>query len=605
MGSGVFARLGGTISGKTAASVAAGVLVVGGAAGAGVWWTTRGEPHVVVVQRSASVEVPAGGEQSVIAPCEKHETALGGGYAIGGGGFATTSEFVGAAWLSAAYNPGDAPVTLTSYALCVNAKPEFEPHQEFTDRAAHAFKDHYVKLTSTDEGPFHDLSTDGPYAKAFREALARPACTGGFTMIGVEFRATRYLQGRGVAPVPMDTLSTDEVLDGKPAPGHWTVSVNPGTELSPVSFRMWNSEGAERKTHVLDPQPPQSNYAVDVRPVCVRLKDVSIATAAVTVGAGDTADATVKCPKGRLLLGGGFHFPADNERGGGPQRYFGDGWLYASTDAPTPGTSGRPVKDWHVTGVNRQRAGADYHDTVWIEHSDGETLTGNVYLDNHAHGAGDNQIRVFPAPDSQRMVASAVCGTIDAEPTSPDKGAAPPTVNRPVLPPALDLEPSKSGHVNSATPLPGGSASPSPGSGGSPSASPTPRTPNSPGPTTGGPNRPPATQPGRSPSAQPQAPAVSIQQPGAGGRLRRGCEEPFGGTARTRPGDRAITDPQATTWQIIGPNGPVTIGAGASGRFQVPLLADGTYPLVFSATDTASGLTGSARTSIQIVGCLR
>lgn len=604
MGSGIFARVGGTISGKTAASVAAGVLVVGGAAGAGVWWTAQGKPHVVVVQRSASVEVAAGGEQSVIAACEKHETALGGGYAVGGGAFATTNEFVGSAWLAAAYNPGDAPVTLTSYALCVNAKPEFEPHQEFTPRAAHAFKDHPVKITGSDEGPIHDLSTDGPYAKAFRSAQAQPTCTGGFTMIGVEFRATRYLQGRAVAPVPMDKLTTDGAVGGKP--WQWTVSVNPGTELTPVSFRMWNSEGAERKTHVLDPQPPQSNYAVDLRPVCVRLKDVSIATATVTVGAGGTADAGVKCPKGRLVLGGGFHFPADNEMaGGGPQRFFGDGWLYASADGPTPGKSGLPVKDWHVTGHNQQRTGADYHDTVWIEHSDGETLTGNVYLDNHAHGAGDNRLRIFPVPDSQRMVASAVCGTIDAEPTSPDKGAAPPTVNRPVLPPALDLAPSKSGPAASASPLPGGSPSPSPSPGGSPGPSPTPRTPNSPGPTTGGPNQPPATRPGHSPSGQPQAPAVSVQQPGAGGRLRRGCEEPFAGTARTRPGDRAITDPQATTWQIIGPNGPVTIGAGASGRFTVPLLADGTYLLVFTATDTASGLTGSARISVQITGCLR
>ncbi|MFF4007751.1 hypothetical protein [Streptomyces sp. NPDC001717] len=605
MGSGVFARLGGTISGKTAASVAAGVLVVGGAAGAGVWWTTQGKPHVVVVQRSASAQVPAGGEQSVIAPCEKHETALGGGYAVGGAGFSTAGEFVGAAWLAAAYNPGDAPVTLTSYALCVNAKPEFAPHQEFTPRAAHAFKDHEVKITSHDEGPVHDLSTDGPFAGAYRRAEARPACGSDFTMLGVEFRAARNVPGRAVAPVPMDKLTTYEVA-GRPTPATWTVSVNPGTELSTGSFRMWNSEAAERKTSILDPQPPQSNYAVDVRPVCVKLKDVSIATATVAVGAKGTADATVKCPKGQLVLGGGFRFPADSEGGSNnPQRFFGDGWLYASADGPTPGTSGRPVKDWHVTGQNQQQAGIDYHDTVWIEHSDGETLTGNVYFDNHAHGAGDNELRVRPVPDSQRMVASAVCGTIDAEPTSPDKGAAPPTVNRPVLPPALDTEPSQSGPVNSATPLPGGSASPSPSSGGSPSASPTPRTPNSPGPTTGGPGRPPATQPGHSPSAQPQAPAVSIQQPGAGGELRRGCEEPFGGTARTRPGDRAITDPQATTWQIIGPNGPVTIGAGASGRFRVPLLADGTYPLVFSATDTASGLTGSARTSVQIVGCLR
>ncbi|MFG2873746.1 hypothetical protein ACGFYU_01755 [Streptomyces sp. NPDC048337] len=606
MSSGVFAKVGVAISGKTAAVVAAGALVVGGAAGAGVWWAAQG-PHLVVVQRSASVQVPAGGEQAVVAGCEKHETALSGGYAIDGNGFATTSEFIGAAWLAAAYNPGDAPVTLTSYALCVNARPEFEPHQEFTVRAAHAFKDRGAKVTSGDDGPIHDLSTDGPYAGAFRTAQAQPACFGGYTMVGAEFRAARAVPGRAVAPVPLDKLTTDEAVDGKSSPGHWTISVNPGTELSTGPFPMRDSEAVERKTRILDPQPPQANYAVDLRPICVRLKNVSIATATVAVGAGGTAEATVKCPKGRLVLGGGFLFPADNEGSSGPQRFLGDGWLYASADGPTPGSSGRPVKDWHVTGHNQQRAGTEYHNSVWIEHSDAETLTGNGYFDNHAHGAADQELRGATLPDSQRMVASAVCGTIDAEPTSADKGAAPPTVTRPELPPSLDLAPSKGGAVPSSSPSPGASPSPSPSpsAGGSPGVSPTPRTPTTPGQTTGGPSRPPATQPGRSPSAQPQAPAVTIDQPGGGGRLRRGCEETFSGTARTRPGDRPITDPQATTWQIIGPNGPVTIGAGASGRFLVPLLADGTYPLVFSATDTAAGLTGSARISVQIVGCLR
>ncbi|MFC9293696.1 hypothetical protein ACFTWH_06525 [Streptomyces sp. NPDC057011] len=610
MSAGLFAKAGAAISGKTAAVVAAGALVVSGAAGAGVWWAARG-PHLAVVQRSASVQVPAGGEQAIVAGCAKHETALGGGYAIDGNGFATTSEFIGAAWLAAAYNPGDAPVTLTSYALCVNAKPEFEPHQDFTPRAAHAFRDRGAKATSGDDGPIHDLSTDGPYAQAFRTAEARPACFGGYTLVGVEFRAARSVTGRPVAPVPLDKLTTDEAADGKPAPGHWTVSVNPGTQLSTGSFPMRDSVAVERKTRILEPQPPQANFAVDLRPICVRLKDVSIATAAVAVGAGATADATVKCPKGRLVLGGGFLFPADNEGGDGPQRFLGDGWLYASADGPTPGSSGRPVKDWHVTGHNQQRAGTPYHNSVWIEHSDAETLTGNGYFDDHGHSADDQLLRGSALPDSQRMVASAVCGTIDAEPTSPDEGTPPPAVTRPELPPSLDLAPSKAGPTPSSSPSPGASPSPSPSPStspnpsGSPGVSPTPRTPSTPGPTTGGPNRPPSTQPGRSPSAQPQAPAVSIEQPGGGGKLRRGCEEAFAGTARTRPGDRAITDPQATTWQIIGPNGPVTIGAGASGRFLVPLLADGTYPLVFSATDTAAGLTGSARISIQIVGCLR
>ncbi|MER5730264.1 hypothetical protein ABT084_18325 [Streptomyces sp. NPDC002138] len=597
------AKVGGAISGKTAAVVAAGALVVSGGVGAGIYLAAQG-PHVTVVQRSASVQVPAGGEQAIVAGCEKHETALGGGYAVDGGGFATTSEFVGSAWLAAAYNPGDAPVTLTSYALCVNAKPEFAPHEKFTDRA-HAFKDHGSKIASNDAGPIHDLSTDGPFAGAFRTAEARPTCTGGFTMLGVEFRAARNVPGRGVAPVPLDKLATYDV-SGKPMPATFRVSVNPGTELSTGSFRLFNSEAVERKTRILDPQPPQANYAVELRPVCVRLKDVSIATATVSVAAGGAADATVKCPKGQLVLGGGFQFPADNEQGNGPQRYLGDGWLYASADGPTPGTSGRPVKDWHVTGRNQQRAATDYHDTVWLEHSDGETLTGDGYFDNHAHGAGDMEVRIIPVPDSQRMVASAVCGTIDAEPTSPDKGAAPPALIHPSLPPAVDLGPATGKPAPSATPSPGASGtSPSPSPSGSPGASPTTRTPTTPGQTPSDPNHPPTTQPGNSPSARPQAPAVAIGRPGGGGKLRRGCEESFSGTAHTRPGNRSITDPQATTWQIIGPNGPVTIGAGASGTFLVPLLADGTYPLVFSATDTAAGLTGSARISVQIVGCLR
>ncbi|GLV82676.1 hypothetical protein Slala03_23650 [Streptomyces lavendulae subsp. lavendulae] len=98
---------------------------------------------------------------------------------------------------------------------------------------------------------------------------------------------------------------------------------------------------------------------------------------------------------------------------------------------------------------------------------------------------------------------------------------------------------------------------------------------------------------------------VSIQRPGAGGQLRRGCEEAFAGTARTRPGDRPLTDPQYTAWRLAGPDGPVVLGAGPSGGFVVPLLPDGTYPLTFTATDPDSGLTATARVSVRVVGCLR
>ncbi|WP_327130821.1 hypothetical protein OG311_05025 [Streptomyces sp. NBC_01343] len=49
----------------------------------------------------------------------------------------------------------------------------------------------------------------------------------------------------------------------------------------------------------------------------------------------------------------------------------------------------------------------------------------------------------------------------------------------------------------------------------------------------------------------------------------------------------------------------MALGAGASGRFLVPPLPDGTYKLVFTATDPAAGLTGSAEISVRIVGCIR
>ncbi|MFJ7206517.1 hypothetical protein ACIQWR_23665 [Streptomyces sp. NPDC098789] len=120
------------------------------------------------------------------------------------------------------------------------------------------------------------------------------------------------------------------------------------------------------------------------------------------------------------------------------------------------------------------------------------------------------------------------------------------------------------------------------------------------------------SRPGNTPrtSAPPPPPTrttVTIDAPGSGAGLRRGCQEAFAGTARAHPGEQLITDPQRTGRQIQGPNGAVALGAGASGRFTVPLLPDGTYPLVFAATATApaSGLTGSAQVSVRIVGRIR
>ncbi|MFF4099576.1 hypothetical protein [Streptomyces sp. NPDC001903] len=611
MGSGVFAKLGSAITAKTAAVAAAGALVVSGAVGAGVWALGDG-PRLAVVQRSVSVQVAAGGEQSAVAACQAHEKALGGGYAITGGGFATNSLFVGDAWLAAAYNPDAAPATLTSYALCVNAKPEFLGGVTWSEQA-HAFHDRGNKVTATGGGFIHDLTTEGPFAEAARHASASPSCPGDFTSLGTEFRAGRTVTGRGVAPVPLDTLTTKSVFAGE-AKAVPYAALNPGTRLSPGVFPLHSSENIVRQTRIEDPQPPEANYAVALRPICVRLKDVSVATAKVTVAAGGSADAAVSCPKGKLVVGGGFQFPAENETGAAeaPARFFGDGWLYAPTDAPAAGgePSGAKVKAWHVTGRNQQKAGLDYHDSVWIEHSDRETLTGNGYFDTHRRGPDDQELRVAPVPDGQSLVASAVCAKIDAKPTEPAKAPAPPSVSRPELPHALDPGPGTTDGTVPASPSPSApapGASPSASPSAQPGTTPTPGGPNSPGtPTKSGPSRPGTPSQSGSPTRQqPQPPAVGIQQPSGGGQLRRGCEESFAGTARTRPDDRPLTDPQYTSWRITGPNGPVTLGAGASGRFLVPLLPDGTYKLVFSATDPAAGLTGSAEISVRIVGCIR
>ncbi|MEU8435366.1 hypothetical protein AB0F18_21065 [Streptomyces sp. NPDC029216] len=605
-GSGVLAKVVGAVGGKTAAVVAAGAVVVAGAAGAGVWWTSQGPGPVVVVQRSTSVSVPAGGERLTVAGCLPHETALGGGYAIAGSGFATNSHFIGGAWLASAFNPGDAPSTLTSSALCVNAKPEMQGGLDFQWNA-YAFLDKSNKLAGP--GGIHDVTTEGPFKGVTTTTVATPHCSGGFTMVGSEFKADRVLPGRPVAPVPLDRLTPQA---GVPGPGgaagggsDFVVRVNPGTELSSRPFPLKDSTDVLRMTQLVAPQPPQANFAVGVRPVCVRLKSVSVVTARVAVAAGGSAQATVGCPKNRLLLGGGFNFPAANETGAleAPQRYFGDGWLFAGTDGPAvAGTpSGGRVREWHVTGVNQQKAGGLYHDSAWVEHSDAETSTGNVYLDAQAHGGDDQMLRPSSVPDAQPLIASAVCATIDAKATSPSKGPAPTSVGRPDVPSVPGVTDPSVPASGSPSASPSASPSPSPSTGHS--APPSSGSPNSPSPgrpTNGGNPQPSTSAPG-----QPQPPAVAIRQPGGGGKLRRGCEESFAGSARTRPGDRAITDPQYTSWQVKGPNGPVAVGAGPSGSFVVPLLPDGTYPLVFTATDPGSGLTASAQVSVQIVGCLR
>ncbi|MDH6538912.1 hypothetical protein [Streptomyces sp. SPB4] len=618
-GSGVFAKVGGAVGAKTVGVVAAGVVAVSAAAGAGVWWVSRGPDAVAVVERSTSVAVPAGGERLTVAGCLAHETAIGGGYAIAGPGFATNSHFIGGAWLASAFNPGSDGATLTSYALCVNAKAELEPGLDFTWRA-HAFRDRGNKLpNSRFDGNIHDLTTDGPLAGVPGNAVATPSCGGGYTMVGAEFRAGRILGDRAVAPVPLDRLMPGA---GTGTAAFWEVSVNPGTELSNRSFPMSDSSDVVRRTRIVDPQPPQANFAVGVRPVCVKVNDWSVASVEVPVAAGGAAEAVVRCPKGRLVVGGGFRFPARNESGApeAPQRFFGDGWLYASADAPVAAgvPSGRTVRDWHVTGVDQQRAGALYRDSVWIEHGDRETLTGNGYFDERAHGADDQELRTSAMPAAQPLVAGVVCGSIPGAPTSPSKGASAPVPVRPELPSAAVVPPGPTAVTVSPGASPGVSPGSSPGSspGASPGASAGAGTPSVPGRSpvpssrtsgppdgTGVPGTPGRTS--SAPPAQPQPPVVSIQRPGAGGQLRRGCEEAFAGTARTRPGDRPLTDPQYTAWRLTGPDGPVVLGAGPSGGFVVPLLPDGTYPLTFTATDPDSGLTATARVSVRVVGCLR
>ncbi|WP_459651192.1 hypothetical protein [Kitasatospora sp. Ki12] len=622
MGSGVLAKLGGGIGGRTAALVAAGGLTAAGA-GAGVWWAVHG-PALHVVQRSAQVVVAGGGEQTAVAGCAKHETALSGGYAVDGDGFATTSEFLGGSdWLVSAYNPGGTSVTLTAYVLCVNASVEFAPRGEYTMQA-HAFQDR-----SSDKIGGGDLTEQGPFAGLTAKSMAQPYCDGGgLVQLGVEFRATRLVTGRAVAPVPLAELDSASADTGSSAPSYWAAKTNPGTALSTRPFPLGDSDGAERMTRIVDPQPPEANYAVGVRPICAKLPSATIVTGAVDVPAGGTAAAAVACPKGRFVVGGGYSFR--EKAVGGAQRFHGDGWLYAPASGPTPGVSGHAVKDWQITGRNRQQAGAQYEDSVWIEHSDRETSTGNVYFDSHPHGADDQLLRGTTAPDSQHMVAAAVCATIDAEPTEP--GAVHVATGLPQRPPAVDVpggiaspavvptvppsaspstppstSPSQSGSPQSPSPSP--SAVPSTASGRPSSHGPTgaPQTTPSDRPGSQSPTGAPPTAPSSPPTAnpEPQPPAVTIEQPASGGTLRRGCEEHFSGTAHTRPGNQPITDPQATTWQLIGPNGPLTLGHGTTATFTVPLLADGTYPLVLTARDSANGLTGRTQTNVRITGCLR
>ncbi|MFD0527359.1 hypothetical protein ACFQ1I_09055 [Kitasatospora arboriphila] len=532
-----------------------------------------------------------------MAGCAANETALGGGYAVDGAGYATTSEFVGSsAWLAAAYNPGSAPVTLTVYALCVNAPVEFAPRGGYTRRAL-AFRDRVDKVTMRADGRIHDLTTDGPWAGLASSALGTDTCIPGFTMTGMEFRADRAVTGHGAAPLPLERLAP---LDGSgTAPFSWVASVNPGTRLASRTYPLQSSDSAERRTRIEDPQPPQANYAVGVRAICAKLKDVSVVTAqaAVAAAARPNSPCGARRRPSRWAAVSASPWPP---RAAAPVR----SRTSATACCTPPRTDRRPAAPGTSSGsgtspdATSRPCGTQFHDSVWIEHRNREELTGNGYFDSRARGADDQELRGATVPASQQITAVAVCGTVDAPPTRPGPTV---TAAAPAVPPPSWDVPTVPGLPTPATAGPSGSPGPS-ASVGTPTA----------GPSVGGASRTPgatprpgastvtAPAPGGSASARPQPPVVAVTAPQPGGTLHRGCEETFTGTARTRPGDRPITDPQHTLWQITGPGGPVTLGTGGSGRFTVPLLADGDYTLDFAATDPDSGLVAHARTTVRI-----
>ncbi|MFC7483235.1 hypothetical protein ACFQX7_29020 [Luedemannella flava] len=232
---------------------------------------------------------------------------------------ATRSLFVGTgAWLASAYNPGTAPVTLTAYAVCVNAKVEVEGGLAWTK--AYAYRDRRDKVGAVAT----DLVTKAPFNKADPGGLGVASCAG--RAIGVEFRADRALSGRPVRPVPVQGAWID--------PTRGWVRMNPGTNVFHELVTL--SDLWERRTLVLEAkQQPTYNYAVSLRPVCVNLPDVTIVQATVDVAAGSSASVAVRCPKGRHAVGGGFDVP---EPKGGQARFNEDGYLYASANARRPAT---------------------------------------------------------------------------------------------------------------------------------------------------------------------------------------------------------------------------------------------------------------------------
>ncbi|MEV0990735.1 hypothetical protein [Streptomyces sp. NPDC049949] len=113
----------------------------------------------------------AGGEQSAVAARQSHEKALGGGYAITGTGFATSSLFVGDAWPAAAYNPDAAPATRYDSHARRPGRPgrPGDTDQGRPEPAGHAVAERFA-------APAAAAGTGGEHPAAFRRrpVAARP-----------------------------------------------------------------------------------------------------------------------------------------------------------------------------------------------------------------------------------------------------------------------------------------------------------------------------------------------------------------------------------------------------------------------------------------------
>lgn len=573
---------------KVIAPITAAAVVLGGGA---AYLAFSGEPDtIVVVQRSATADVPAGGEQAAVASCEKHETVLNGGYAVEGAGIATRSQFAGAAWLASAYNPSDEPVRLTSYALCVNAKVEFESSGDFAS-GPHAFIDRSDKMSA-----FKDLTGEGPWAALSANGLGSTACSGGFTQVGAEFAPSRSVAGKPVAPVP---LRHHAPVPASGVPGGWLIGPNPGTRLSSAAFTLESFALVHRQTRILAPQPPEANFAVQVRPVCAKLSGVSLVTSEVAVAAGSSAIGSASCPSGAYAVGGGFSFaglPTDGTLQG--EAYVDDGWLAAPRSAPTrSGKSGTAVRRWHVDARNGFVPGGNLSNSVWrIDDNPADTHFG-------AEPPSPRHVAVsrFAVPPSTKVFISAICAKFPGEPTRP---AGSTEIVRPPLPPALDgvLVPTASPTPTTSA-SPSASATPSASESATPSASPTAS--DAPSPTKASSPKPKPTT--ASPKPTPKPPIAQITAPSADQWIRRvACGgTTYSGTATAQPSGSSIPR-ENVVWTLRAQSGETAVvGTGTNGQLNISKswpYGEGQL-LTMTVTDPASGLKSSDSVSVQHQFC--